>query len=138
MRFLDMECDPDNLSPATLAFVGDGVYELMVREYLACEANRPAKELNLAKVQMVSAPAQAQGVEKIKEMLTDKEYQVFKRGRNAHTVRAPKSATRAQYHQATGLEALFGWLYLQGNVQRATQLFTAIFSNENLDNAKGI
>ncbi len=138
MRFLDMGCDPDNLSPATLAFVGDGVYELMVREYLACEANRPAKELNLAKVQMVSAPAQAQGVEKIKEMLTEKEYQVFKRGRNAHTVRAPKSATRAQYHQATGLEALFGWLYLQGNVQRATQLFTAIFSNENLDNAKGI
>ena len=110
MRFLNEPCNPDNLSPATLAFVGDGVYELLTREWIACKANRPAKELNAAKVTMVSAPAQAEGFLKIQELLTEKEYEVFKRGRNAHTVRSPKSATRAQYHQATGVEALFGWL----------------------------
>lgn len=127
MRLLDMPCNPDNLSPATLAFVGDGVYELLTREWIACKANRPAKELNAAKVQMVSALAQAEGFLKVKDVLTEKEYEVFKRGRNAHTVRAPKSSTRAQYHQATGVEALFGWLYLSGQVQRAVELFYKMF-----------
>ncbi len=133
MRFLSMDCDPDNLSPATLAFVGDGVFELFTREYLACEANRPAKELNIAKIRMVSAPAQAEGFRKIESVLTEKELEIFKRGRNAHTTRAPKNATHAQYHYATGLETLFGWLYLSGQAERATTLFTAIFSNESLD-----
>ena len=127
MRFLNEPCNPDNLSPATLAFVGDGVYELLTREWIACKANRPAKELNAAKVTMVSAPAQAEGFLKIQELLTEKEYEVFKRGRNAHTVRSPKSATRAQYHQATGVEALFGWLYLSGKVFRAVELFHKMF-----------
>ena len=127
MRFLNEPCNPDNLSPATLAFVGDGVYELLTREWIACKANRPAKELNAAKVTMVSAPAQAEGFLKIQELLTEKEYEVFKRGRNAHTGRSPKSATRAQYHQATGVEALFGWLYLSGNVFRAVELFHKMF-----------
>ncbi|MBQ6818974.1 MAG: ribonuclease III [Clostridia bacterium] len=133
MRFLKMGCDPDNLSPATLAFVGDGVFELLTREFLACEANRPAKELNMQKVKMVSAPAQAEGFKKIESILTEKELEIFKRGRNAHTTRAPKNATHAQYHYATGLEALFGWLYLSDQMERATELFTAIFSAENLD-----
>ncbi len=128
MRFLSMDCDPDNLSPATLAFVGDGVYELLTREFLACEANRPAKELNIEKVKMVSAPAQAEGVKKIEAILSEKEWEIFKRGRNAHTSRAPKNATHAQYHYATGLEALFGWLYLSGQMPRAVELFRAIFS----------
>jgi ribonuclease-3 family protein len=128
MRFLNMQCDADNLSPSTLAFVGDGVYELLVREFLACEANRPAKELNLEKVKMVSAPAQAEGFKKIESLLTEKELEVFKRGRNSHTSRVPKNATHAQYHYATGLEALFGWLYLKGNKDRITQLFYTIFS----------
>jgi ribonuclease-3 family protein len=128
MRFLDMECDPDNLSPSTLAFVGDGVYELLVREFLACEANRPAKELNIEKVKKVSAPAQAEGFKKIESLLTEKELEIFKRGRNSHTSRVPKNATHAQYHYATGLEALFGWLYLSQNTTRINQLFHAIFS----------
>jgi ribonuclease-3 family protein len=128
MRFLNMQCDADNSSPSTLAFVGDGVYELLVREFLACEANRPAKELNLEKVKMVSAPAQAEGFKKIESLLTEKELEVFKRGRNSHTSRVPKNATHAQYHYATGLEALFGWLYLKGNKDRITQLFYTIFS----------
>ena len=127
MRLLNEPCNPDNLSPATLAFVGDGVYELLTREWIACKANRPAKELNAAKVTMVSAPAQAEGFLKIQELLTEKEYEIFKRGRNAHTVRSPKSSTRAQYHQATGVEALFGWLYLSGKVSRAVELFYKMF-----------
>ena len=128
MRFLSMDCDADNLSPATLAFVGDGVYELLTREFLACEANRPAKELNIQKVQMVSAPAQAEGFKRIEPMLTEKELEVFKRGRNAHTTRAPKNATHAQYHYATGLEALFGWLYLKDNKERCVELFHTLIS----------
>ena len=138
MRFLSMECDADNLSPSTLAFVGDGVYELLVREYLACEANRPAKELNIEKVKRVSAPAQAEGFKRIESLLTEKELEIFKRGRNAHTSRAPKNATHAQYHYATGLETLFGWLYLNGNHSRAVSLFKIIFSDENLDNKVSI
>ena len=123
MRLLNMDCRPDELSPATLAFVGDGVFELLTREYLACEANRPAKELNLAKVQLVSAPAQAEGFARIEPLLNEKELQVYKRGRNAHTDHVPKNATRAQYHSATGVEALFGWLYLNQQAERARELY---------------
>lgn len=134
MRFLSMDCDADRLSPAALAFVGDGVFELLARELLACQANRPAKDLNAAKVQMVSAPAQAEGYTRMVALLTEEERAVFKRGRNAHTAHIPKNATHAQYHAATGVETLFGWLYLQGQINRAAQLFIAIFSPESLDN----
>lgn len=133
MRLLDLTCSPDHLSPAALAFVGDGVFELLTREWLACQANRPAKELNQRKVQMVSAPAQAAGFAKIEGMLTQKEHEVFKRGRNAHIGHVPKNATHAQYHCATGLETLFGWLYLSGQAKRATALFQKLFCDEILD-----
>ncbi len=133
MRLLPMPCDPDRLSPATLAFVGDGVFELLAREYLACQANRPAKELNAAKVRLVSAPAQAAGFARMEAHLTEEERAVFKRGRNAHTDHTPKNATHAQYHTATGVEALFGWLYLHGRQSRAAELFVGFFSPENLD-----
>ncbi len=126
MRLLGENCNPDNFSPLTLAFVGDGVYELFVREHLACLANRPAGELNLRKVQLVKASAQAEAFRKISNLLSEKELAIFKRGRNAHPPHSAKNASSADYHAATGLEALFGWLYLSEQQQRAAELFKII------------
>lgn len=126
MRLLGENCNPDNFSPLTLAFVGDGVYELFVREHLACLANRPAGELNSRKVQLVKASAQAEAFKKISNLLSEKELAIFKRGRNAHPPHSAKNASSADYHTATGLEALFGWLYLSEQQQRAAELFKII------------
>ena len=121
MRLFPKDVDTRALSPITLAFVGDGVYELMVREFLAAQANRPANALHRQAVSMVRAEAQAAAYEKIAPMLTEAEQAVFKRGRNAHTAR-----NSDDYHRATGLEALFGYLYLNGETDRLRQLFSAI------------
>ena len=94
MRLLGENCNPDNLSPLTLAFVGDGVYELFVREHLACLANRPAGELNSRKVQMVKAASQAEAFRKISDFLSEKELSIFKRGRNAHPPHSAKTPRR--------------------------------------------
>ena len=109
------------LSPLTLAFVGDGVYSLLVREHLVTQANRPAGELHRLSVAMVRAEAQSEAAGRLIPLLTEAELAVFKRGRNAHTSRAG-----GDYHRATGVEALFGWLYLSGNEPRARELFQNI------------
>lgn len=121
MRLYPKEVDTRALSPITLAFVGDGVYELMVRERLAAQANRPANALHRQAVSMVRAEAQAAAVEKIAPLLTESEQAVFRRGRNAHTAR-----NSDDYHRATGLEALFGYLYLSGETDRLRELFSVI------------
>ena len=116
------------LSPGTLAFVGDGVYGLLVRTKLA-EVNRPAGKLHQLSVKLVSAGAQAKAVDVIEPLLTDSETEIFKRGRNAHVNGIPKSATAGEYHRATGLEVLFGFLYLDGQNERAQHLFNKIWEN---------
>lgn len=118
----------NNLSPSVLAFVGDAVYGLYVRTYLAA-VNRPSGELHRLSVEYVNASAQAHAFEIIKETLTEEELSVFKRGRNFHTSTTPKNATSAEYHTATGLECLFGFLYLSNNHSRAQQLFENIWNN---------
>ena len=110
-------------SPLNLAFLGDCVYELLVREYLLQKGNRPVKEHNREKLTLVSCKAQARGAQGILPLLTPKETEVFKRGRNAKTATVPKSAGPADYHWATGLEALMGYLYLSGQRQRLRELF---------------
>ena len=122
-RFLEENCAPEQLSPLTLAFVGDGVYDLMVRERLVCQANRQAGKLHKLAVEQVKCQAQAQRMEKILPLLTEEEQSVYKRGRNAHTTHTPKNATSADYHSATGMEALFGYLYLKGRLKRLRELF---------------
>lgn len=107
----------------TLAFVGDGVYDLMVRERLVCQANRQAGKLHKLAVEQVKCQAQARRMEKILPLLTEEEQSVYKRGRNAHTTHTPKNATSADYHSATGMEALFGYLYLKGRLKRLRELF---------------
>lgn len=126
MRFNDTEIQPRQLSPLNLAFIGDCIYEILVREALVCEANRPVNELHRESVKYVSAKAQTEAYVKIKDMLTEEETAQFKRGRNAKVGHSPKSATDAEYHTATGIEALFGYLYLSGKTERIKQLFAAI------------
>lgn len=128
MRFIEKDVEPRQLSPLNLAFVGDCVYEMLVRETLVCDANRPVNDLHRESVKYVSAAAQTEAFEKIKDKLTEEELAQFKRGRNAKTGHSPKSATDAQYHTATGVEALFGYLYLSGKIDRIRELFDLINS----------
>ena len=117
---------PQGLSPLPLAFVGDGVYELMVREYLVSQGNCPVKKLHARKVELVRCQAQAQALEKIWPQLTPEEQEVAQRGRNAHVGHVPKNAALADYHGATALEALFGYLYLSGDMTRLRELFRCV------------
>lgn len=126
MRFTDKEIHPKQLSPLNLAFVGDCVYEMLVRETLVCDANRPVNDLHRESVKFVSAKAQTEAFNKIKDILTEEETAQFKRGRNAKVGHSPKSATDAEYHTATGVEALFGYLYLNDNLERIKELFKII------------
>ena len=126
MRLLDNNCDVKTLSPLALAFVGDAVYELLVRDKIICEANRPAKFLHSESVKYVKADAQAAAYKKIEEHLNEEEVNVFKRGRNAHPGHVPKNADPADYHTATGFEALLGYLYLTDRTDRIKELFAII------------
>ena len=120
------------LSPSVLCFVGDAVYGLLVREKLA-EINRPSGELHKLSVVMVNATAQAKAYKIIEPLLTEKEETIFKRGRNFHTSNTPKNSTAGEYHTATGLECLFGFLYLSEEKQRAQELFKIIWDNFNIE-----
>lgn len=125
--FSENSCiNPKELSPLNLAFIGDCVYEMLVRERLVSEANRPVNDLHRESVKFVSAKAQTAAFQKIEPLLTEEETAVFKRGRNAKTGHQPKSASVGEYHCATGVEALFGYLYLTDNNERITYLFNAI------------
>lgn len=135
--FTDYNCDPDQLSPLTLAFLGDCVYDLFVREMLVCQANRPTKKLHSCAVEMVKASAQAQSCEKILPLLNEKELAVFKRGRNAHPHHMPKNGNPRDYHFATATEALFGYLYLMGEIDRLRELFSVIIEEDNNEESKG-
>ena len=117
-RLYPQDLDLHTLSPLALAFVGDGVYSLMVRERLLSQANRPVNDLHRLAVREVRAEAQAAAMERLLPLLTEEEEAVFKRGRNAHTARSG-----ADYHRATGLESLFGYLYLAGRIDRLRELF---------------
>ena len=113
-----------SLSTLGLAHLGDGVFEVMVRSWLVLHGKAKAKDLHRATVQYVAAAAQAERFERIRLLLTGTEEDVFRRGRNTAPHSVPKAASRAQYQTATGLEALFGWLYLQGKTERLNELFS--------------
>lgn len=123
--------NPNLLSPSVLAFVGDAVYGLMVRTALA-EVNRPSGELHKLSVKLVNATAQAEAYKMIEPELTEKEIMVFKRGRNFKTGNTPKNSSGGDYHTATGLETLFGFLYLSGENERLKTLFNIIWQNSEL------
>ena len=119
-----------SLSSLGLAHLGDGVFEVMVRAWLILRGKARAKDLHRATVRYVAAPAQAAAVERLLPLLTPEEADVYRRGRNTAPHSVPKAASRAQYRAATGLEALFGWLYLQGRTERLNELFEVIMAEE--------
>lgn len=125
------------MSPLTLAFIGDTVFDLLVRGELVCQANRPVDALHKAAAKRVCASAQASSVKSIMHLLTEEEQAVFKRGRNAKTGGIPKHQSSSDYHHATGLESLFGWLYLRGETDRINELFAEIKKAESEENADG-
>ena len=111
------------ISSIGLAHLGDAVYELLVRTWLCAHGKATGKGLHRATIELVCAPKQAEFSEKILPLLTEEEQAVFKRGRNANVHSIPQHASRAQYQQATALEALLGWLWLKGRRDRANELF---------------
>ena len=119
---------PKEMSCLSLAFVGDAVYTLMVREKIACTGFQPGKLHDLS-VNMVKASAQARARDVISPLLSEKEADIIRRARNAHVGSLPKNATSHDYHAATSVEALFGWLWLTDQKDRATELFEIIWED---------
>ncbi|OUQ80201.1 ribonuclease III domain-containing protein [Flavonifractor sp. An100] len=115
-----------NLSSLGLAHLGDSVFEVMVRSWLCLHGTAKAKDLHRATVRYVSAPAQAAAMERLRPHLSPEEEEVFRRGRNTAPHSVPKAASRGEYQIATGMEALFGWLYLQGRTERLNELFALV------------
>lgn len=116
----------DAISNLGLAHVGDGVYELMCRSYLCAKGDHTVKNLHRDSVALVKAPTQAKFADKLQPYLTEEEQSYYRRGKNAHSHAAPKSATPQEYAKATGLETLFGALYLAGRLDRLNELFAII------------
>ena len=113
----------DAISNLGLAHVGDGVYELLVRSYLCIKGDQTVKTLHKDAINLVTAASQAKFAEAILPSLTEEEFAYCRRGKNAHTHAAPKGASPKEYAMATGLETLFGALYLYGRTQRLSELF---------------
>lgn len=120
-------------SPLSLAFLGDSVYDTLVREKLLRCANMPAAKLHSAKIKLVCAEFQSVAYDKLTEILTKKELAVLKRGRNATGNTVPKHAEAAEYRRATAVESLFGYLYLLGNTERIAELFDIIMDGIEIE-----
>ena len=114
-------------STASLAYLGDCVIELLVRERLVRQGLASSATLNKKALEYVKATAQAQAMKRLLPLLTDEEAGVFRRGRNIGHTNTPKSATVAEYRSATGMEALFGYLHLAGREERMRELFDAAY-----------
>ena len=136
MRLYNKDIKVDTLSPLTLAFTGDAVFSLFVREMLVCDANRPVGKLHKLSVNWVKAEAQSKGMRAILPLLTEKETEVFKRGRNAHTSHTPKNQSGCDYHYATGFEALVGYLYLKDETVRLNQLLNEVIKAIEVDESE--
>ena len=121
------------ISALGLAHIGDAVFELMVRTWLCMGGTLTAKRMHGGAVEFVSAKAQAASAQRILPQLSEEETAVFKRGRNAHVNSVPSGSSHEEYHIATGIEALFGYLYLGGQSDRLEELFEMIVGARSLD-----
>lgn len=116
------DTDIRTYSPLTLAYIGDAIYELVVRTILVEKGNTQVNKLNQRANRLVKASAQSEMIEKLKPYLTEEEMAVFKRGRNAKSYTMAKNATMSDYRRATGFEALIGYLYLKEEYTRMITL----------------
>ncbi len=131
------ERDVNMYSPLTLAFLGDSVYDTLVREKLLRSANMPASKLHSAKIKLVCAEFQSKAYDTISEVLTEKEMAVLKRGRNATGNNIPKHAEAAEYRRATAVECLLGYLHLLGNTERIAELFDVAMQGVDINEIIG-
>lgn len=125
--------DAKQYSPLTLAFLGDAVYSLLVREMLLKTANRPTNALHKESIKLVNANCQAEMIKKVLPLLTEDEEAIFKRGRNSHSGHVPKNQSDADYRYATGLETIYGYLYLIGDFERIMYIFNISTGEEYLE-----
>lgn len=124
------EKKPSQFSPLSLAYIGDGVYELFVRtKVIEQHENLPASKLHKKTVQYVKAHSQANSIDAMLPYLTDDETAVYKRGRNSKSNTTPKNANMADYRKATGFEALIGFMYLSGENERLNELMNIAYEN---------
>lgn len=112
----------NSYSPLALAYIGDGVYEMFVRTYVINKGNAPVNKMHKASRELVRASAQAKIYYLIEDALTETEMAVLKRGRNAKSISVPKNGDVTEYRHATGLEALIGYLYIDGQIERIKEL----------------
>ena len=124
--------DIKTYSPLALAFIGDGIFDLIIRTLVVGTGNTKASQLHKRTSQMVKAPAQSQMVETILPLLTEEEEAVYRRGRNAKSPTMAKNATMAEYRRATGLEALMGYLYLNNQFERIVELIKTAINEETI------
>ncbi len=120
--FACSEVDIRTYSPLTLAYIGDAIYDLVIRTIVVERGNRSANNLHKKTIGYVNARVQARMVDALEEELTEEEASVCRRGRNAKSYTAAKNASIIEYRKATGLEALCGYLYLQGQQERMLEL----------------
>ena len=133
-NFLQMNLTPlqvNAVSNLGLAHIGDGVYELMCRSFLVGRGNKTVLKLHKDTVDFVKASTQARFADKLKPLLTEEEQGYYRRGKNSHTHAAPKSASPQEYAKATGLETLFGALYLLGRTERLNELFAIMMKEDD-------
>lgn len=121
--FNNEDINPDKLSPLVLAYMGDCVYEILVRNYVLSKGNRPVNHIHTMTRSFVNAGSQSAMYDIISEYLTEEEENIYRRGRNAKSHTKAKNQTIVDYRRATGIEALFGYLYLKGEYERICELF---------------
>ncbi len=113
----------EQFSPLILAYIGDAVFELLTRSIVCSDGNAPVNKLNARSRQIVNASSQSEMFEKVKDCLSSQEFAVMKRGRNAKSFTSAKNAAINDYRRATGLEALFGYLFIKGSYGRIMEIF---------------
>ena len=128
------EVDIRTYSPLTLAYIGDAVYEIIIRTYIVGKGNAPVERLHKRSSRLVKAETQANLIMAIEDQLTVEEHAVYKRGRNAKSYTMAKNATMSDYRKATGCEALVGYLYLTERYERLTELIHTGLTKLNLIN----
>ncbi len=130
--FACKEVDIRTYSPLTLAYIGDGIFDLVIRTVVVERGNEPANRLHRKTVQYVNAKTQAELIEAVMPLLSEEEAAVYRRGRNAKSYTSAKNASIADYRKATGLEALMGYLYLQNRTDRILELIQSGLHTLNL------
>lgn len=126
--------DIKSISPLTLAYIGDSIYDLIIKTMVVGQSNSQVNKMHKKVSEIVKAHGQVVMYHAVEEMLTEEEIAVFKRGRNAKSYTTAKNATKIDYRMATGYEALLGYLYLQDKIDRALELVKVGIDNFNRDN----